>query len=138
MKKMLVLGALLCLPAAALATTKNDAGLDWSVQKTWKMRIKPLDFVQSLDNKKVFVLGDDSKVHIYNPDGKELGAFPVDSDVIAIDIAPRGEMVYLLNKKEQSYTAVSVSLVQKIDIAGSPFLGAKDAPVTLVVFSDFQ
>ena len=31
-----------------------------------------------------------------------------------------------------------VGVVQKIDVAGLPFEGSPDAPVTVVVFSDYQ
>ncbi len=76
MKKSLVLCGLLLLPAQLQAATppaKNTGDLDWSIQKTWKLSTKPLDFAQSLDNKMVYVLGEDSKVHIYAVDGKKMG-----------------------------------------------------------------
>jgi len=124
------------LIAAQGATPTN--GIDWSVKQTWKLKTEPLDFVQSLDNKKVFVLGADSQVHIFNQQGAELGSIPVDKGVTAIDIAPRGEMLYLISKKDKTYTALNVSVTQKIDITGAPFIGNENAPVTLIVFSDFQ
>ena len=104
---------------------------------TWTLSVTPLDFVQSLDNQLVFVLGDDSKVHIYSVDGVEKGSIPVAKETVAIDIAPRGEMLYLVDSNK-NYTALDISFAQDIDTTGSPFIGKKDAPVTLVVFSDFQ
>ncbi len=124
-------------PQAAQAKTTANA-IDWSISASWNMPCEPLDFVHSLDNKKVFVLCDDSKVHIYTPAGKELGTIAVDKNVTGIDIAPRGEALYLISKTGKSYTAIDVSFTQKIDIKGAPFVGNENAPVTMVVFSDFQ
>ena len=142
MLKKFILCALLLLPLSAHAQElkkNNTAGdLNWSVQSTWTLPAKPLDIAQSLDNKKVFILGADAKVHIFTPDGKKMGELPVDPNVSAIDIAPRGEMLYLINSKSNSYTAIDISFNQKIDITGAPIEGNTEAPVTLVVFSDFE
>jgi len=141
MKNFIFTIACLVLLSAAplIAAEKAPANaIDWSVKQTWQLPTEPLDFVQSLDNKKVFVLGADSKVHIFTPQGAEIGSIPVDKNITAIDIAPRGEMLYLISKTGKTYTALDISVTQKIDITGAPFLGNADAPVTLVVFSDFQ
>jgi len=141
MLKKTILCAALLLPLTVQAqepkkTTASD--LNWSVQASWPIPAKPLDIAQSLDNKKVFILGADAKVYIFTPDGKQLGALPVDPNVNAIDIAARGEMIYLVNSKTNTYTAIDVSFNQKIDVTGAPVRGKVDAPVTLVVFSDFE
>ena len=141
LKKTLLCAALLLpLTVQAQEPKKNTAAgdLNWSVQASWPIPAKPVDIAQSLDNKKVFILGADSKVYIFTPDGKQLGALPVDSGVNAIDIAARGEMLYLVNDKTKTYTAIDVSFNQKIDITGAPVRGAENAPVTLVLFSDFE
>jgi len=126
------------MPLQAAQPPQATNTIDWSITRSWTMPCQPLDFVQSLDNKKVFVLCSDSKVHIYTPDGKQIGTIPVDNDVSGIDIAPRGEAVYLISKTGKSYTAIDVSVTQDIDITGAPFVGNENAPVTMVVFSDFQ
>ena len=113
-------------------------GVDWEVQASWKLDVKPLDLVQSLDNQKVFILGDDNNVYMYSAQGEKLATIPVDKGVSAIDIAPRGEMLYLINGQENSYTSLAISFITPIDITGSPFLGDDNAPVVLAVFSDFQ
>jgi len=141
MKRLFPLAA--CLVLAAMPLPGAYAGqsanaIDWSISKSWALNCQPLDFVQSLDNKKVFVLCDDNQVRVYTPEGKEIGAIPVDRNVTGIDIAPRGEALYLISKSGKSYTAIDVSVTQQIDISGSPFVGTENAPVTLVVFSDFQ
>lgn len=141
LKKTLLCAALLLpLHAHAEEAKKSfSAGdLNWTVLANWTIPAKPLDIAQTLDFKKVFILAADAKVYIYAADGKPLGALPVDAHVTAIDIAPRGEMLYLLNDKTNSYTALDISFTQKIDITGAPVRGKVDAPVTLVLFSDFE
>jgi predicted DsbA family dithiol-disulfide isomerase len=142
MLKKTILCAALLLPLAVQAQEpkkNNTAGdLNWSVQASWPIPAKPLDIAQSLDNKKVFILAADAKVYIFTPDGRQLGAVPVDPNVHAIDIAARGEMLYLVNSKTNTYSAIDVSFNQKLDLTGAPVRGKADAPVTLVVFSDFE
>ncbi|MCK5517609.1 MAG: hypothetical protein KAI39_12095 [Desulfobulbaceae bacterium] len=140
MKKTLALCSLLLLPGQLMAATppgKDPGALDWSIQNSWKLGVQPVDFAQSLDNKFVYVLGADSKVYIYSAAGKELGTIPVDEKTTAIDIAPRGEMLFLVTA-DNDYKAISIAFTQNIDISGSPFLGNKNAPVAMVVFSDFE
>jgi len=140
MKKTFFLSLLLLLPCQVSAVTSPatvTGSLDWTIKNTWKVTEKPLDFAQSLDKKLVYILGEDSKVHIYSAEGKQLGSIPVDKKTSAIDIAPQGEMLYLIGT-DKTYTAIDISFVKNIDVTGSPFLGRKNALVTMVIFSDFQ
>ncbi|MCI5195943.1 MAG: disulfide bond formation protein DsbA [Candidatus Electrothrix sp. AW5] len=142
MKKPLILCALLLLSGSQVllgnAAAQSHGKLLTSPVTTWQLSVTPVDFAQSLDSRLVFILGNDSQVHIYSAaDGAELGAVPVAKETIAIDIAPRGEMLFLVDSNKK-YTAMDISFAQDIDTTGSPFLGKKNAPVTLVVFSDFQ
>jgi len=140
MKKTLTLCALLLLPSLLGAQTLPSANqsVDWTVQAQWKIDAKPLDVVHSLDNKKVFILADDSNVHIFSANGDKLGRIPVDKGVTAIDIEPRGNLVYLINGQDNTFTSLTVSFTTTIDVTGSPFLGNENAPIVLAVFSDFQ
>jgi len=122
------------MSVALAATPKNR--IEWTIQNQWNLPAEPVSIVQALDNSKVFVLAKDNTVYVFTPDGTLLGSIPVNPDTTAIDIAPRGELLYLAGKN--GYTALSLSITQDIDTSGSPFLGKENAPVTLVVFSDFQ
>ena len=96
MLKKFILCTTMLLPltvSAQAAPESHSAGnVNWSVEASWPIPAKPVDIAQSLDNKRVFILGDDAKVYIFAPNGRQLGVMPVDPGVTAIDIAARGEM----------------------------------------------
>ncbi len=123
-----------------LAAPKNDAPamIDWQVQNEWKIPATPLDIAYSLDQKHVFVLTDQHQVVIYDPSGKIEGTIPVSPGVKAIDIAPRGENLYLIDADKKTFTTIAVDFILDINTADSPVLGNKNAPVTIIEFSDFQ
>ncbi len=125
-------------PAFAVADASGASGVQWQVENSWKLPEKPIDLVYSLDGQRVFILTDQQQVLVYAADGNLLGKIAVKKGVSSIDIAPRGERLYLLNDKDNSFTDLSVDFVVDININGSPFLGKIDAPVTIAVFTDFQ
>jgi len=122
----------------AATDTQGASKIQWQVEKSWKLPSTPLDIVYSLDGKRVFILTDQEKVLAYTADGELLGAIPVAKGVSAIDIAPRGEKLFLINQTEKSFSDLSVSFIVNIDTTGSPFLGNENAPVTIAVFTDFE
>ncbi len=108
------------------------------VENTWKLPNKPLDLVYSLDGRKVFILTDQNQVLVYSATGDVLGKINVKKGVSAIDIAPRGEKLYLINEKDNSFTDLLINFVVSVDTIGSPYLGNENAPVTIAVFTDFE
>lgn len=124
--------------AADTTYTGRDNKLEWSQQGSWQVADKPVDLVHSLDGKYVFILNDKQQVLVYDQTGALQGKIPVGAGVNAIDIAPQGEFLYLIDKDTSAFTSVAVDFVIDIDTAGSPIKGAAEAPVSMVVFTDFQ
>ncbi len=128
----------LSLPALAAQESGMDNKIEWFTKAQWNIPAKPVSLVHSLDGKKVFVLGNDSKVHVFTPEGTLLGSIPVDKGVTAIDIAPYGEQLFLINSENNSFTNLSVSQIAELEAGQSPFKGPADAPVTITLFTDFE
>lgn len=135
-----------CLLSLAIATQgqaespksgKNNL-IEWSVTNKWSTGAKSIDMVHSLDGKFVYVLTDKSKVNVFDSKGNLQGAIPVSPSISAIDIAPQGEQLYLIDNTLNQFQSVSVAFVHNIDTKGSPFEGPVDAPVTLTLFTDFE
>lgn len=134
----LLLASLFTGQAFAAVNTAAPSKIDWNVEKTWNLPAKPLDIVYSLDGKRVFILTDQHTVLVYDNLGELTGSIPVDKGVSAIDIAPRGEKLFLINQETKAFSDLTIDFVADINTAGSPFLGSATAPVTIVLFTDFE
>ena len=134
------LAAALLSSASAMAMTDSgiDKRVEWKVQQSWPIANKPLSVVHSLDGKYVYVLTDKQQVQIFTSQGQLMGSIPVDKGISQIDIAPQGELLYLIDGETQNFTSVAVSFVADVDISGSPVKGPANAPVTITLFTDFE
>ena len=124
--------------AHATTNTAPPSKIDWSVDKTWDLPAKPLDIVYSLDGKRVFILTDQQTVLVYDNLGELTGSIPVDKGVSAIDIAPRGEKLFLINQSTKAFSDLTIDFISDINTEGSPFRGLAKATVTIVLFTDFE
>jgi DNA-binding beta-propeller fold protein YncE len=124
--------------ALAVPDSGKDNRVEWNLQQHWPTAGKTLDMVHSLDGKVVYILNDKQVVQVFNSQGQLQGSIPVEEGVSAIDIAPQGEKLYLINNKNQTFSSIGVSFVIDVDISGSPFKGPANAPVTIALFTDFE
>ena len=134
--------ACFCIATSSYALTAvpegQDQRIEWKLTKSWPTESKTLDMVYSLDGKYVYILNDKQQVQIFNREGQLQGSIPIEKGVSAIDISPQGDSLYLINNVKNTFSSISVSFVVDVGIADSPFEGPADAPVTLVVFTDFE
>jgi len=128
---------LLCTPPLALASPSSSELLT-EINTSWQVPYKPLDLVQSVDGKVLYILTENNRVLIYEPNGTLKGSIEVEQGITAIDTDARGENIFLINSEKSTFTSLSVDFVVEIDTAGSYFKGKADAPVTVAVFSDFE
>lgn len=120
-----------------------NADVDWEVTKAFNFETPPLDIAGSDDGKRIFVLSEGGRLLIYSNDGSLVDTIKVDPAMDRIDVSgertkPLENTVHLSSRSKKSAQQIIVAFSADIDIAGSPYLGAPDAPVALVVFSDFQ
>ena len=131
--------ALTAVPASTLAATQQPTPeLLFQQNRNWQLPHPPVDIVQSVDGKYVFILTDNHKLLIYEANGTLKGSVDVSPGVTAIDSDARGQNILLIDKDANTFQSFSIDFVATIDITGSPFKWNADAPVTLVVFTDFE
>ena len=129
---ILLLLFIFCLPLQA------HSRVDWEEKGQVKLAEMPIDIAKSQDAEYTFILTAKGNVYIYDIDGSLAGEIPVDPAVSGIAVSPKGDQLYLLSDKNKSLQTIKISFIEDINIIGSPFLGAANAEVAIVVFSDFQ
>lgn len=131
------------LPAAILLILFSCAGLSYGeivkeVKGTLKIPEAPIDIAISPENGKTFVLTEAGNVLIYGPNGELMDKISIGKSFDSIEVSPKGDQLIAGSRKDKVVQIFSIDYVQKINISGSPYKGAKDAPVVIAVFSDFQ
>jgi len=123
---------------ASTPASGSDGSLEWRTLTSMDLPAKALHFKRSLDGKYLFVLTEDQRVLVYDQRNNLQGSIPVDPGVTDLDIAPQGQLLYLIDTEKQVTTTLAIDFVVDIDTSNSAYKGNIDAPVTVVVFSDFQ
>lgn len=111
---------------------------EWHVRETYRVDGVPLDTAVSPKGRRVFVLTDRGELKIYSAAGKLEDAIPVGRDIGGIAAGTGDDDLFLINRKEKSVQRITLSMFYSINVANAPFKGPQDAPVTVVVFDDFQ
>jgi DNA-binding beta-propeller fold protein YncE len=135
-----ILCAVVGLAVALLVVSAGPcpAALEWEILKSLNTGARPVDVAVSADGKSVFVLTDDGAVSIYTVDGALSDKITVGSQAERIAVAPEGDRLYVTYRQGRRVDVIQIDYVRQINIAGAPFRGSEKAPVTIVVFSDYQ
>jgi hypothetical protein len=137
MKKLGVILAAMLI-AGMLPSPSAWAEAEWKVLQTVKPEHPPIDLVISSNRKQVYVLDDLGWISIYTIDGQLKDKIQVGTDVRQIKAGPSDGTLFLLSRTAGTFQVVSIDIIENIDAGNSPIKGRPDAPVSIVVFSDFQ
>lgn len=129
---MLVLLAALCMVPAARADVELRTYKNISLEAT------PIDVVMSPSGQMTFVLTDSGEVLIYTISGDLQERIKLDEPADNIATTPRGDAIIVSSRKNKTLKIILLEIIKEISIGDSPFKGPAEAPVTVVVFSDFQ
>ena len=130
-----ILLTVLLLPLFAGATLADS--VDVRFLRTFSLGETPLQTVATADGQRIYVLTEQGNIKIYAADGNLQGSFAAGAGVTGI--TPQGGNVLLLQKAEsQEMVQVALEPVVQIAINGAPTLGNPMAPVSVVVFDDFE
>ncbi len=114
------------------------AEVEWQTQMTFNLDKKPVDMVMSIRGSYLFVLTEDGIVHVYDSNYNLKGEIKAGKDTDSIAGGPDDNILLLKSKKKREIRSILVEFIQKINIEGAPFMGREDAPVVMIIFTDYQ
>lgn len=121
-------------PARDAACTE----LEWSTIKQLDLEQSPLDVDIATDGDMIFILTP-GEILIYTPSGGEITTrIPVDKSFDRLSYSSKDNSLILTSSQDKTLEIIQIETVYDIAVAGLPFLGTEDAPVTIAVFSDYQ
>jgi len=130
--RLLVLLLLLLVPSI----NGFAAGVEGRLVKSLQLSSPPLDVDVSPDGQQLFVLEAD-KLLVYTIRGDLLGEYQLEKPVSSIKAqSPNLVLLYDSSAKQVDYLLIEV--LHDINTAGAPAKGPADAPVTIVMYDDFQ
>jgi hypothetical protein len=115
-----------------------SAMVDWQELKELNLEEQPLDIVASLNGDFIFVLVPGAVLVYGETEDKPTNRIPVDRGFDRITWSEKNKTLILTSTTSKTVKLLKLEEVHKVDLSGLPFKGAPDAPVTLVVFSDYQ
>ncbi len=130
--RVLLFLVLCCMPVLV------QAEVDWNILSTLNLDKSPIDVATTADGKWAYILTP-GEVLVYSLTSKVVsGRIPVDKSISRISATSRGDQIFVVNEKTKTLSIINVAIVQKFNVADSPFKGPVDAPVVIAVFSDYQ
>lgn len=113
------------------------ASVEWSVRRELNLQATPLDMASSPDGKLVYVLVT-GRILIYSvAENKILNSMPIEKSADRL-VSVKDDSFVVSIATEKKLKVYQLEAREKIDISDLPCIGSKDAPVTIVVFTDYQ
>ena len=112
--------------------------MEWRFEKKIDLKSSATNMLLSLDGQQQFILDELGNLNIYKIDGTLQGTIPVGKEYNLVQLGPEPDTLLLCNRRDKTVQMLTLDFIQQINIESSPFKGPQDAPVTLILFSDFQ
>ena len=136
MKKHLLILAILGL---GLAARPAAAAIEWQAGAPLKTTAAPVAVATSADGSRTFVLVEGGKVQIFDNTGNLRDTIEgLDQNLNHITCDGDGKRIIVSSRKDNLALPIDISYRFPFDYTDSPVQGKADAPVVLVLFSDFQ
>ena len=138
MKKGIMALLLIIILGGVSAPLLSHADMEWRVVKELQLKDQPLDMANALDGKTLFILVS-GEVLIQNMRSNDISQrIPVGKEFDRLAYSPRNNTLILTSSSAKTLKIIQLDRIHQFDYSGLPYLGPKDAPVTIAVFSDYQ
>jgi hypothetical protein len=138
MKKGIMALLLIIILVGVSAPQLLHADMEWRVIKELELKDQPLDMVNALDGKTIFILVP-GEVLVQDMESNDISQrIPVGKEFDKLAYSPRNNTLILSSSTAKTLKIIQLERILQFDYSGLPYLGSKNAPVTIAVFSDYQ
>ena len=136
---VLTVGMLVILMASWLFVPQSGhADVEWTVKNRLDLKVPPLDIAVSADEQWIFILAP-GEILVYSAvEDKVVKHIPLSQDYDTLKHSAKNNTLILSSRSRKTVKIIQLGLVPRITISGLPFQGPEHAPVTIVVFTDYQ
>jgi hypothetical protein len=121
-----------------MAAQPAKAEFEWTEMKELNLSEKPLALATSLNGQWIVVLLK-GEVQLFSQENFSLlGKFPVDKSFDTMSFSENLQAVILGNSEKKTIKILQIEQILDINVANLPIIGPAEAPITIVVFSDYQ
>ena len=114
------------------------AEIEWTLKKQLNLEAAPQDVASSADGKWIYVLTR-GEILLYSiGEGKVVKRVPVAKTFDRMAYSGADNALIVTSSSDKTMDIIQLETVHRFSLEGLPFEGGKNAPVTLVVFSDYQ
>ncbi len=114
------------------------AEMEWRVIKEIELKDQPLDMVTALDGKTLFILVPGEVLVNDMNSGEITQRIPVGKNFDRLAYSLGKNSLILSSSSAKTVKIIEFERVFEFDFSGLPHLGLDNAPVTVVVFTDYQ
>jgi len=136
MKRIFISGLVVAM--TAIIPTLSAATVEWDIRSTLRLDTPPIDMAVSQNGQWIFVLTETGNILVLTSDGTLKDTINIGQQVDQIKMGPRENILLLKSRQNRTVQVLILDFIQEIDITGAPFKGSPSAPVTIIVFSEFQ
>ena len=128
----------LCLISWSLVTQSFGADIEWRLLKDISLNDRPIDVVTSLDGSYIFILTSDAVLVYASSADRIVNRIPIDKAFDKLSYSGAKSELILTSTTSKALRIIKIYPIYQINTDGLPFLGPPKAPVTIVVFDDYQ
>ena len=128
----------LCLISWSLVTQSHGADVDWRLLKDINLNDRPIDVVATLDGSYIFILASKAVLVYARSEDKIVNRIPIDKTFDKLSYSGAKNELILTSTTSKAIRIIKIYPIYLINTNGLPFLGPSKAPVTIVVFDDYQ
>lgn len=124
--------------SCSLVTQTFGGAIDWRLIKDVSLDDPPIDIATTQDGSHIFILTANAILVYARKDDKIINRIPVDKVYDKISFSKARNEFVLTSAASKSLNIIKIYPIVQINTEGLPFLGPLNAPVSVVVFDDYQ